>query len=366
MHKKTLLFIVFLFIVFPSVNAFSYDTAVTFFSDFVTGYYSFITGRQTVGGGDPGAQEPKCTINNELDTDCDTIIDTKDNCPTVKNLGQEDRDNDGVGNVCDNCPFKANPNQRDDDDDNIGDVCDNDFKDTDGDGWGDLKDNCPTVFNPEDPQADADGDGLGDPCDVCPLDPKHDEDNDGFPKKACKGRGTKYDCDDKNPTVYPGAVEICNKLDNNCDGTVDGIDGKKICTPPGPFTEKYRYPRSVGRLDRISREMPGKPSSIGAEAYGGIEAIQDSLESMHAKTVIITNNLKGLVRFHGLRGDDEEYRELINVQVSLNYVMETIRDVLKKIEDERYDANPKALKDRVTRDILPQAEGIISSLEEVL
>lgn len=46
-----------------------------------------------------------------------------------------------------------------------------------------------------------------------------DADGDGI--SNCAG-----DCDDLNPAVKPGAVELCDGRDNNCNGTVDeGVDG---------------------------------------------------------------------------------------------------------------------------------------------
>jgi hypothetical protein len=58
---------------------------------------------------------------------------------------------------------------------------------------------------------DADGDGYGDgasPVRACdqPVDAVEDF----------------ADCDDTQPTVYPGAEEVCDGLDNDCDGEIDG------------------------------------------------------------------------------------------------------------------------------------------------
>mgnify|MGYP000709888889 CR=1 FL=1 len=47
-----------------------------------------------------------------------------------------------------------------------------------------------------------------DPCDV---------DGDGFYKIACGGD----DCDDAAASIHPGAREICNFVDENCDGVLN-------------------------------------------------------------------------------------------------------------------------------------------------
>ncbi|MBK9649273.1 MAG: putative metal-binding motif-containing protein [Deltaproteobacteria bacterium] len=58
--------------------------------------------------------------------------------------------------------------------------------------------------------ADDDGDGFGDPAQAA---------------ESCEGAegwvADNTDCDDNEETVYPDAPEVCDELDNNCDGVVD-------------------------------------------------------------------------------------------------------------------------------------------------
>ncbi len=83
--------------------------------------------------------------------------------------------------------------------------------DDDGDGYsaadGDCNDDNDAMF-PGNPEV---CDGLDNDCDGSLLADETDEDNDGF--ALCDG-----DCNDDNGDVYPGAPEICDGLDSDCDG----------------------------------------------------------------------------------------------------------------------------------------------------
>lgn len=43
-------------------------------------------------------------------------------------------------------------------------------------------------------------------------------------RRARRVRGDDTDCDDAEPLSHPGEDEVCDSLDNDCDGTVDEDD----------------------------------------------------------------------------------------------------------------------------------------------
>ncbi len=165
------------------------------------------------------------------------------------------------------------------------------YRDADGDGYGrpeqfvfatlqppgyvtnrlDCNDNNPNVH----PGASEVCNGIDDDCDGI-TDPEgtpgcvtyyYDADGDGWGvtgnSKCLCGPSGNYratkpgDCRDDNPNVYPGATEVCNGIDDNCDGMTDeqgasgcvtyyydndgdgyGVSGnsKCLCAPAGKYT----------------------------------------------------------------------------------------------------------------------------------
>ena len=166
-----------------------------------------------------GDGDPSCT-------DCD------DDDPTIENL---DVDGDGAGTClgdCDDLDGSVSPLNYDELGDLFDSNCDGvDGYDADGDGdpvGVDCDDTNPALYT-----ADVDLDGSS-PCqgDCDDDDPSlngEDIDFDGF--SSCEG-----DCDDDNPQLSPAGTEVCDLLDNDCDGTqspdevdVDG-DGDPACS----------------------------------------------------------------------------------------------------------------------------------------
>jgi hypothetical protein len=148
------------------------------------------------------------------DNDCDGLTD--ENLPT--NTYYLDADGDGFGTpdtALDTCSLDVpagwafNAFDCDDADAAIGpnaiEVCDG--IDNNCNGTADEGLTFATYY------ADADGDGYGNPAST--------------PVVSCTGVaptgmvGNGLDCNDTNPDIGPNAVEVCDGVDNNCDGTVD-------------------------------------------------------------------------------------------------------------------------------------------------
>ncbi|MDP8255584.1 MAG: S8 family serine peptidase [Candidatus Alcyoniella australis] len=98
-------------------------------------------------------------------------------------------------------------------------------------------------------------DGIDNNCDGLEAD-EADADADGF--MGCEG-----DCDDTQATVYPGADEICDGLDNDCSGAPEAdevdadADGYMVCEDDCDDSNETVYPDAEELCDGIDNNCDG-------------------------------------------------------------------------------------------------------------
>jgi hypothetical protein len=123
-------------------------------------------------------------------------------------------------------------------------ACDSSLPDADADGLdggADCDDCDPTVWVGADERCDGvdnDCDGVVDRLPYPAGAPRWwDRDGDGFGaeealESVCGEEEDVTpragDCDDTNPRAYPGGVELCDDADNDCDGSVDGVNAVDV------------------------------------------------------------------------------------------------------------------------------------------
>jgi large repetitive protein len=171
---------------------------------------------------DPAVNPAASEICNGIDDDCNTLIDEDDPALSDGIVWGLDLDGDGFGSSsvtvesctqpsgyvsdmtdCNDLEATAYPGATE--------ICDSIDNDCDGDVDDDDSDTDSSTFTEY--YADLDSDGYGDPNNTlsqCDQPSGYLTDNS--------------DCDDTNLAVYPLAIEVCDGLDNDCDGDIDDDD----------------------------------------------------------------------------------------------------------------------------------------------
>ena len=220
----------------------------------------------------PGGEE----VCNGLDDDCDGLIDAGADGASA---WYADADADGWGAgpavaACDPLPGHAPDSGDCDDDDPL-------VYPTNDERCDQLDQDCDGVVDEESVDAllwyideDGDGYGTGDPQAVC-----------GIPEKVSAIGG---DCDDTSAAAYPGGEEVCDRLDNDCDGVTDydawvpddystlqdaiagASTGEHVCVESGRYTERLLFEGERMTLEGESGAV------LDGDGYGPVVTLQSN------------------------------------------------------------------------------------------
>jgi hypothetical protein len=166
-------------------------------------------------------------------------------------------------------------------------------------------------FNP----VDLDQDGIMDCADCVLNNPDqlasmkkiwyYDYDGDGYGNpdvyiKTCEIRegyvADNTDCDDSLDAVYPGAIELQDGIDNDCDGIIDNNiigdcdDGRLIYSPEGTYVFRFM---NIYNHDYIIDYFDGTYfSGTGGYPAGGPYRTWEKIEG-----TVVDGHLVGLITF---------------------------------------------------------------------
>ncbi len=218
----------------------------------------------------PAVNPDATEVCNEVDDDCDLYVDEADDSLADARPWYADTDSDGYGNArrsVEACStpvgYLADATDCDDTRTNVHpgatEVCGG--TDEDCDGLTDMSD--PSVSDARTWYIDRDRDGFGASdytLAACTLPSGYDDDA--------------TDCDDGDATAYPGATEAPDRVDDDCDGTVDegtslyDDDGDGYSEADGDCddADATRHPGATEVVDGVDQDCDGLVDE-GTSAY---------------------------------------------------------------------------------------------------
>jgi len=306
--------------------------------------------------GDGSSCKASDEICDEVDNDCDREVDEG-----VTRSFFADADNDGhgdpsaevtacfapsgyttIGDDCDDARIDVNPD--------VAEVCDG----VDNDCDLDADDGLPF----SDWYADEDGDGFGDPNSVvslcAPL--------GGFVADAT-------DCDDTSAARFPGAPELCNLHDDNCDGVDD--QGCVFALDDASFRmESLEASANLGLGlvsadidgDGVSDVVTGAPTQdyYEGEVYAVFGSAAGTRTTNDADVTITTDERLGLMPMSAADANGDGFADLALSGYGEDSAYLFLGPVNADLEDVDADARFVGLKGTYTGidvDVVPDADG---------
>lgn len=233
----------------------------------------------------PGAEESLDLVDN----DCDGTADETTTAFDDDRDGWSDDEGDCDDGNREVYPSAAEvPNSIDDDCDDLIDEGTSAYDDDD-DGYSEEMGDCDDGDPGSSPDAVEECDGADSDCDGLATDGEADENYDGI--MDCDdndGDGFSFwqhgDCDDEDPDTYPGAPELCDGLDNSCDGLLgegqegdaderdEDLDGYMVCDGDCADFESDKHPYAIELENGVDSNCDGRVTGgpVGCDGRGAV------------------------------------------------------------------------------------------------